>query len=1229
MRQLVTWRSISRPASILKPPLGAPFANAFVVFPRIPNVQLPRRTLGLRFSAVAIVAAFALFVAFSEPAATQAQQVTDPAAKPAAGSTTPAPNGTPAAGTTPAPSATPSAATEPTAAPAAAPNASPTGSPPILTLPPPDQPAGALEAKPPLYYFLEKRNGNLQPLVGIYLEEIEQMIRRRDREEEGPRKPDYRFEALSATGTADDRYARIDVKFVVFVDATGWVRVPLDLQGAVLEKQVAYKGPGKFALQYDAERREFAAWLQGTGDQPHEITLKTMTQLEPVSGQRRLRLNLPRAWTSSLSLAVSDANVAAQVSTGAILESVTAEGKGCRIKASGVGGAFQLTWGVVESVSRPRVQVLLEAKADVLAVVDARSVSYETEMTVNSFGGEFDRFSVQLPPMSVLVEEKLADIEFVKRTPKNAADKNVIYDIRRVSGTAKSMTVKLKALRSLEQSKGGQSMFDFGGFEVLEAVRQWGFLGIAVEGDWQILWGDRSRVRQVDAAPEFLRGREGSSIFEYYGRPFSLMARLVPRETRVSIDPDYTVEVTPQRAFLTAKLKYRVGGAKVFALPVNMQDWQVDEVGPAAIVAVRNVVLGQNAPLMIALEQPSIGDFEITIRAHRDLPPDAKELTLPLPKPQANVVGPATFTVNAADNVELSPRDSLHTGLTRRKRDPKIAGGGTSWSYGADTADAAFKANVRVLSRSIHVRSDARLVLSRQGGEVRQTFRYRVAREPLDAIEFDVPIRLTDKGRLVLKLGSEPISWVVVDEDAAHPEKPSRIRMQLPSPRIDSFDVTATYQMPEEQAVSQASIALKVPLLAPVDGELEENVLRIADVVGLTVQHFDETWRKLGGDAEADPHRELTLRSDTARPETTLGIRWDDPTPVNDAIVERLWIQTITMGAVRQERSVFRFASAAPTIELRLPAGATGATATVNGTIADFAEPISQRTLVLRLPANAPTIDSEDPNQAGPAPKPAGPRNADAVAAAAAKQRRYVLDLRYRVTATEAGPAVSFDAPTIEHAAAIRSVYRQVALVADQYLLDASSDYVPEFSWNWDGIFLVRRAPLSQADLENWVGARHETPLPERANVYLFSSFGAAPELEARTVRRTVIVLGASGFVLAYCLCLLYVAKLRHPALLILLAIGVAAGGAMYPGFAPIAIQGATLGAVLAFTALLLDRNFVRRHGRALPAAKAESEASVPGSSARTKITQAFVPPPASTAAIDIGTPASASGSSG
>ena len=1131
-----------------------------------------------------------------------------------------------------------------TAADAAVPATGPASGSPLITLPPPDHPAGALEARPSLFYFINK--GTLQPVVGISFEDLEQMLRRKEEVATERRKPDYRFEALAATGTADDAYARIDVKFVVFVDAAGWVRVPLDLQGAVLEKQIAYKGPGKYSMQYDAERREYAVWLQGAGDQPHEITLKTVTPLEQVSGQRRLRLNLPRAWTSSLSLAVPETNVVAQVSTGAVIDSVAQEGKGSRLKASGIGGAFQLTWGVVESAARPRVQVLLEAKADVSAVVDARSIAYETEITVNSFGGEFDSFLVQLPPSSVLVEEPLADIETIKQPPKNKNDKEVVYQVRRISGSAKSMTVKLKALRSLEQSKGGREMFDFGGFEVVGAVRQWGYLGIAVEGDWQLLWGDRSRVRQVDAAPTFLQSREGASIFEYYGRPFTLQARLVPRETRVSIDPEYTVDVTTERAFLTAKLKYRVGGAKVFALPVQMLDWQVDEVGPVEIVDTRAVVLNQSSPLTIALLQPAIGDFEITIRAHRDLPKDPKNpnvplaISLPLPKPQANVVGPATFTVHAADNVELSPRDSLHTGLTRRKRnDPKTAGAGTFWSYSADAADAAFKADLRSLSRSIHVRGNTLLALSREGGQVRQTFTYIVAREPVDALEFKVPIRLTDKGRLEMKVGAEPISWVIVEEDAGDPTKPARIRVQLQAPKFGTFEISADYPIPEEQPVSQASIALRVPLLSPVDGEVDENTLRIADVAGLTVQHFDETWRKVPEKADAPPaaRRELVLRSGTASPETMLGIRWDDPAPIHDEIIERLWIQSIVMGSTRQERAVFRFTSSAPTVEVRLPAGATGPTVSINGYVADFAEPISQRVLTLRLPttsAQPATIGTPGASgttamgNSATAGNLATAGTPNGAATTNPRERRFVLDLRYRVTSADDATSSSFEPPTIERAAAVRNVYRQIALVADRYLLDASDDYVPEYGWNWDGVFLVRRPPLSQADLENWCGARHETPLPERANVYLFSSFGAVPQLDATTMRRTTIVLGASGLVLAFCLCLLYVAPLRHPALLILLAIGVAAAGAMYPSFAPIAIQGAAIGAVLAFTALLLDRNFVRRHGRAMPA-KADSIAAPPGSSARTKITQAFVPPPASTAAIDIADPLPASGSSG
>ncbi|MGC3971552.1 MAG: hypothetical protein QM775_30675 [Pirellulales bacterium] len=524
---------------------------------------------------------------------------------------------------------------------------------------------GRLEAKPEVFYLRDK-SGQLQPVVGFTLEKFEEMLLKPAGGDGASKRPDFRFESVAATGTADDNYARLDVKFVVYLDAAGWVRVPLDLQGSVLEKYADYKGPGNFALQYDAERREYIAWLQGSGDKPHEISLKTITPLESVAGRRRLRLSIPKAWSSSLALTVSEADVVGRTSPGTILEAVEKQQSRSTIKARGVGGVFQLTWGPAETASR-KLQVLLEAQADLLATVDGRSVSYESELTVNSFGGEFDRFEVQLPPSSVLVEEELVDLELTKRPPKDKNDKATVYEVRRTSGPAKTLTVKLKALRSLEQNK-GQTTFDFGGFEVLDAVRQWGYLGVVLEDDWQIQWLDLNRIRQVDASPSFLQGRNVASVFEYYGRPFTLQARVLPRETRVSVDPEYLVDVTPQRLFLQARLRYRVGGAKVFSFSIDMQDWQVDEVGPAPIVNSAAVVLGQTAPLAIPLLQPSAGEFEVTVRAHRDLPTGAEEASFTVPKPRANVVGPATLTVHAADNVELSPRDSLNTGLVRRKR---------------------------------------------------------------------------------------------------------------------------------------------------------------------------------------------------------------------------------------------------------------------------------------------------------------------------------------------------------------------------------------------------------------------------------------------------------------------------------------------------------------------------------------------------------------------------------
>jgi hypothetical protein len=1045
-------------------------------------------------------------------------------------------------------------------------------------------PAGRLEAKPEVFYLRDK-SGRLQPVVGFTLEKFEEMLLKPSTANGSAKRPDFRFESVAATGTADDSYARLEVKFVVHIDAAGWVRVPLDLQGSVLEKYADYRGPGSFAMQYDTDRREYIAWIQGEGDKPHELTLKTITPLETVAGRRRLRLSVPKAWSSSLAVTVPEADVVAQTSPGTILEAVEKNQKQSTIKARGVGGVFQLTWGAAETASR-KLQVLLEAQADLLATVDGRSVAYETELTVNSFGGEFDRFEVQLPPSSVLVEEELVDLELTKRPPKDKNDKTTVYEVRRTSGPAKTLTVKLKALRSLEQNK-GQTTFDFGGFEVLDAVRQWGYLGVVLEDDWQIQWLDLNRIRQVDASPSFLQGRNVASVFEYYGRPFTLQARVTPRETRVSVDPEYLVDVTPQRLFLQARLRYRVGGAKVFAFAVDLQDWQVDEVGPAQIVNTGAVVLGQTAPLTIPLGQPSAGEFEITIRAHRDLAADAKEASFTVPKPRANVVGPATLTVHAADNVELSPRDSLHTGLVRRKRADMLGGtqGRTTWSYGVDAAGAKFTADVRTLQRSIQVKCRTQLSPARDGGSAVQKFEYTVAREPIDALSFDVPARLTDKGNLSLELAGKPVPWVVVEEDVGGGGKPSRIRVNLPAAQVGEFELEARYELPEEQLPPQASVALKLPLLAPAEGELVENRLSISPATGITVQHVDPVFAKsstavtAGGDAQA------IYSARTAPAELTVGVRWDEPVPPKDVVVERLWIQSIDVGPVRQERAVFRLSTAAAALELRLPPGSAGLSAELDGQAWEIAEPAADGSQQVRLPPST-------------------------------GEREYVLDLRYRTARGDVRGELALPTPTLAHLRELRYVYRQVVLPTDAYVLTASADYIPEFAWSWRDLFLVRRPLLQQADLETWSGARHDTPIPDRANQYLYSGFGAAPSLELKTAHRTTVVLAAAGGILLYCLALLYLAPLRRPALVLVVACAALTLGVLYPDAAPLALQAALFGLALSFTALVLDRNVSRRRGRTVR--QVLDPSSVGGvQSTRTRITAAYVPSPASTATTD------------
>jgi hypothetical protein len=171
----------------------------------------------------------------------------------------------------------------------------------------------------------------------------------------------------------------------------------------------------------------------------------------------------------------------------------------------------------------------------------------------------------------------------------------------------------------------------------------------------------------------------------------------------------------------------------------------------------------------------------------------------------------------------------------------------------------------------------------------------------------------------------------------------------------------------------------------------------------------------------------------------------------------------------------------------------------------------------------------------------------------------------------------------------VRREYWQLVLPANEHLIGDPSGFSGESTWGWQGYFWGRQPVLDQTQLESWVGVAPRTPLPERANQYLFSTFGTVSQAELRTAGRTWIVLWASGIALLAGLLLIHIPAVRHPAVLLALGVGLLAAGLVAPEPTLLFAQAAILGLVLTLTAGLLERGLGGR--RRLPVRREPSSA--------------------------------------
>jgi hypothetical protein len=1008
--------------------------------------------------------------------------------------------------------------------------------------------------------YLIDNDGKRQPVLNFKYEDFERL----QVLAAGPLRPTFTIdrmtvtgEAMTVTGEMAPRYARLSVEFTISASDKHWVRVPLRLGGAVLAEPVTFHDEGECAIDFDTVAHEYVAWFRGESETPHRVTMQVLVPLENQGGRSRLRLAAPRATYRELLFNVPLARAAAEVTQGGVLESTQSLDGTTKIKAIGLESDFELAW---HDASEPIVelQTVLAVKGEIVTKIEGSSVQSTALLTVNSFGGEFQSFRVRLPFGATLVPEAHEgySVTLANRAGEAADDSEPrLIEVLLKNKSVGPVKVQLTTQQAHDVVHPNEPL-ELGGFEVLGAARQSGYISVAVDDAWQVSFGKLQRVRQVEDLPDEMRRGDLAAGFSYYGQPYSLPGRIMPRATVLFVEPSFLAQVYADRIELASTIKYRIDGAKAFALEVDFSGWNVDltsidSVEPAGLIDAANVVAGEGVPLSVPLKQAMKGELTLAIRARRPVPAGAEAVEFTLPRPKADNLGQAGLIVLSADNIALTPFETDIFGLVRRQVPPATALPAHQHEplgYRSESAGARFAAAFHVDTRRVTSQVRSVVSLSRSGGGVSQTITYDIAHEAVDSFLLDVPPALAEPGLIEASVDGHTLPIEEVgpitqgDAEGAAGDQPVQMRVTLLEKRIGKCELALKYQLADWRQAGQSQVPTRIPLAMPGGGECLGNEVSVLSRPGIDVRPLDSAWTTAADNENAtSADGVLRLTAAAPRSELLLGLRLDEPRAAEPTVVERCWIQTRFGPNGRRDRAVFVFSSRQNRLTVQLPQGILSPQFRLDGqAVSDAGPRLDERVISL--------------------PKPG----------------RHVLEVGYTYHVTTVGPRRgrwAIEVPRLEAEAEVRETYWQLVLPRDEYLLAWPAQLSPEASWAFNGIYWGRRAALEQSDLETWCGlSEHATALPAMTNRYLFSVARLGDALEVRTVGRSLLVLGASGLVLGCGLALIYLPILRHPAVGLAASVGVLAAAVMAPEFAVLGLQAAALGLALTVLAGLLKR---------------------------------------------------------
>jgi hypothetical protein len=1053
----------------------------------------------------------------------------------------------------------------------------------------PTPPPRVEERKPELFY-LENDSGGLVPVPGFRYRDFVELLRLKEGLP-GPAQPpavvleEIRVQA-DLTAVADGT-CPATVVCTIRQARRGWVEVPLGCAGLILTRPPRHEGPGRLLVDAAPEGRGYRAWLDAApepGQEPrHTVTLEGRIPVDAPRAREAIVLHMPTATASAVEIR------SPRTDPEVVVQPPPAERKvrprdagGAEVTLSGVVGTTTISVGDRTAADSGRAPVA-DAFVESVVRIDGRDAVTQARIRLGGLAEAATTVRISLPPATTMRNVRAPSAVVGRAGTVDAPT----VDVAVVRGADGEAVVELECQRPLERNANGKEAgpFELAGFAVegIERWRQWGRISLVVEGEWQAVWNEG--LRRVD--PPAAGRRPGLvAAFAYDTQPASLKVRVLPRRSRVVIEPEYRYEVAAERVALYARLGVAASGAPATEIVVDIDPaWVIDEVGPATVVDAAGVTV-EGGRIRIPFAQPLVGNAVVEIRGGRPVERGAERLAWRLPVPSSGLIGPATVVVGADSDIELLPDNERIKGLVRQTA---AALSGTDidavvLAYRLDARQGEFAATRRYLPRRVDATVAVQAVMDEAATVVTETLRLRVLHVPLESVELLVPASVAAGGSLEVRQGDWVLDPVEVAEApaAGASEGPAadgpggmrRLRAILPGQLLGVGEVVVQYALPTPAVPPETTVAHDLPLVLPTAARVTRQTVALDAPERWSVEVRGDAWRR-----DPSPQPTAVSRSwSTIRQQESvpLAIAVRRGATSGNIVVDAALLRTTVLGDRRDDVFTYVLSGAAERLDLTLPPGdaeirldghAVVAASRADGGVAiDLPRSDAGRRLleIRRLTRSEGTWDR--------------------LAA------RFGLPVR-----------VPLDPPRFAADVVERRFYWELDARADEWLFGLPASWTSQQQWRWGGLVPERTAVVSRQALASWVQAAAAANEPPRDSVepeplgsrVVYAGVGwpgpAAPWL----LPLWFLVLVCSGTVLTVGMACLANAALRRPAPLLALAAAAVLAAAAAPDAAALAAVAAVPGALLFALAWALQRLGgtapSRRNAAAVPMSSASS----------------------------------------